>query len=360
MGGGKGSQAGTLIATLLAHKAAGRKAEAAKATRSLADHVGALEEKGDAKAAVAALDVAAREMHPHPAELHDLGCLFAERSMDRPAALVLRAVYERLPGHPQVMRNLAQVLMRQGDLEGSRKLAREQLARRPGDSFALTLAAVAATESGDGEEAARLMDFPRFVRTVEPEPPAGYPTIAAFNEALCENVLNRADLKQDPRDRTTRGGRQSGALFPAAGGPLADLQTMIGAAVKDYSAALSVSRDHPFLAQRPSAVRLHGWATVIDTGGYQQPHIHPSGWLSGVYYPRLPGLGSAGPESRAGWLVFGKPSSGFHPQAEYITHSVRPKEGMIVLFPSYFHHSTEPFAGAEARISIAFDIIPQR
>ena len=54
----------------------------------------------------------------------------------------------------------------------------------------------------------------------------------------------------------------------------------------------------------------------------------------------------------------GEPSSGFHPKAVHETHSVAPEEGMLVLFPSYFHHRTEPFEGSPARISLAFDLIP--
>jgi len=31
---------------------------------------------------------------------------------------------------------------------------------------------------------------------------------------------------------------------------------------------------------------------------------------------------------------------------------------MLVLFPSYFYHRTEPFESQDQRISIAFDIVP--
>ena len=36
---------------------------------------------------------------------------------------------------------------------------------------------------------------------------------------------------------------------------------------------------------------------------------------------------------------------------------VRPQEGTLLLFPSYFWHRTIPFDSAEQRISIAFDLI---
>ena len=39
--------------------------------------------------------------------------------------------------------------------------------------------------------------------------------------------------------------------------------------------------------------------------------------------------------------------------------AVRPEEGLLLLFPSYFYHGTVPFEAAEPRISIAFDVLPE-
>jgi len=43
----------------------------------------------------------------------------------------------------------------------------------------------------------------------------------------------------------------------------------------------------------------------------------------------------------------------------------RPEDGLMMVFPSYFYHRTIPFEattpieGAEQRISIAFDVLPE-
>jgi tetratricopeptide (TPR) repeat protein len=269
-------------------KAAGRGVDAKELLDRFVENWTSLNTRGESGSARRLLDRVIANSRQYPADLHDLGCLFAERSDDEAAEPLLRAAWEAMPRQPQVMRNLAQVLMRRGDLASAQGLAREQLARRPGDTFALALAAIVAMECGDAAEARRLIDFERLVRVSRLPPPPGYRTVEKFNQALSEAVLNQVDLKHDPADRTTRGGRQSGALFPAKTGPLAALQTSIARAVKDYATALPPDPEHPFLAQRPANLRLHGWATVLDSGGYQQPHIHPGGWLSGVYYPRLP------------------------------------------------------------------------
>ena len=35
---------------------------------------------------------------------------------------------------------------------------------------------------------------------------------------------------------------------------------------------------------------------------------------------------------------------------------VKPKEGLLVLFPSYFYHRTVPYEADEERLSVAFDL----
>ncbi|MCW5581951.1 MAG: hypothetical protein KIS72_11480 [Luteimonas sp.] len=38
--------------------------------------------------------------------------------------------------------------------------------------------------------------------------------------------------------------------------------------------------------------------------------------------------------------------------------TIRPEEGTMLLFPSYFYHRTLPFEDESPRISIAFDVLP--
>jgi len=49
-----------------------------------------------------------------------------------------------------------------------------------------------------------------------------------------------------------------------------------------------VARKPALFAPPPARWRLHGWAVVLRSGGYQTPHIHPDGIVSGVYYVRVP------------------------------------------------------------------------
>ena len=103
---------------------------------------------------------------------------------------------------------------------------------------------------------------------------------------------------------------------------------------------------------------LRTWGTVLYAGGGQAPHQHPLGWLSGVYYASLPGAGDA--SDHIGELEFGRPPEriviGGEPEVRVIT----PRPGRLVIFPSWFYHCTRPFAAPGTRVSIAFDVIPQR
>jgi hypothetical protein len=63
--------------------------------------------------------------------------------------------------------------------------------------------------------------------------------------------------------------------------------------------------------------------------------------------------------SDQGVLTFGEPGIATAPRlgAEY---SVRPQVGMLVLFPAYFWHGTVPFRSNQARLTVAFDAVPER
>ena len=63
-------------------------------------------------------------------------------------------------------------------------------------------------------------------------------------------------------------------------------------------------------------------------------------------------------KTQAGWIEFGRPQDHPMSKAEPQLRSYQPHEGMVVLFPSYFYHRTEPFESQDQRISIAFDIVP--
>jgi len=121
------------------------------------------------------------------------------------------------------------------------------------------------------------------------------------------------------------------------------------------SRVAAAAPDHEWVRKKPATFNVAAWGVLLQDEGYQNPHVHPSAWLSGVYYPRLP-QGSVDDKPPGGWLEIGRASAYANPLAGLQVQMVRPEEGTLVLFPSYYWHSTGP-AGAPGRISLAFDIV---
>ena len=103
----------------------------------------------------------------------------------------------------------------------------------------------------------------------------------------------------------------------------------------------------------PAQKSLHGWHVVLKNQGYQDSHIHPSGWVSGVVYLKVvPGLDNS--EGAVEFSLNGKNYSDVNSPS----YTYQPLSGDIVLFPSSLHHRTIPFSTDSDRVAIAFDVIP--
>jgi hypothetical protein len=76
-----------------------------------------------------------------------------------------------------------------------------------------------------------------------------------------------------------------------------------------------------------------------------------------VYYPKVPDAVGASPDNASGWIEFGRPQELYRAKRSPAVRLIQPREGLVVLFPSYFFHSTIPTESPDTRVSIAFDII---
>ncbi len=222
----------------------------------------------------------------------------------------------------------------------------------------LAYQAAALLELERREEAGTLLDFGNLIVRHELAPPPGYGHVGSFNEALADHILRHETLEYEPRDKSTRGGQQTGELL-AKGVPLIDtLSGLIEANVTDYIAGMRARLpDHPYVQRLPAKWRVTGWAVVLGTQGHQGPHFHPDGCISGVYYVRLPPAMRSAADT-AGHIEFGRVTESIGGSAEPLLATVRPEEGTMLLFPSYFYHRTLPFEDESPRISVAFDVLP--
>ena len=262
------------------------------------------------------------------------------------------------PGNVQAHTNLGDLYLDRGNPEAALSMCEEYLRQFPGNSGILAFKAVTLNELGKHESVQALLDFDRlFVERRFPEPP-GFASPQAFNEALASQVLEHPALVDAPASHATRHGKHSGELLRAPEGPMRSLEQFFRDAIDGYRESLRGQHDHPFTTARPDTYQLTAWAVVLGEQGYQLPHIHPSAWLSGVYYVQVPEVVADAGDDHAGWIEFGRPPAHFHCGTDFSTHCVQPQVGKLLLFPSYFYHRTIPFTGEGQRISIAFDVLP--
>lgn len=275
------------------------------------------------------------------------------------AVAALRQAAALDPGYPDASANLADVLVEQGNPEAAVAECDVYLERYPGDSGVLAAKTLALGESGALDAAAGLVDFDRFLYPEQQPAPSGFASIADFNNAMAAHMLTHPTLVDAPASHATRFGKHTGELLGEASGPVAAFQAMVSEAVGRYQQRLGSDPAHPFVANALRQWRLTAWSIVLQGGGgYQASHIHPSAWLSGVYYVRVPDIVDDVAAEQAGWIEFGQPSEEFHWTRSPPVRAVRPKPGLLVLFPSYIFHRTIPYDNNGTRISVAFDVLP--
>lgn len=111
------------------------------------------------------------------------------------------------------------------------------------------------------------------------------------------------------------------------------------------------------------------WANVSGKGAANQYHFHPGSFWSAVAYiddgyegDPDPGLGGELQlqDPRMPMIRMGAPDLRLRQPDGQPMHSevsLRPKTGMIVMFPSWLQHAVRPFKGEGTRISIAINLV---
>jgi tetratricopeptide (TPR) repeat protein len=301
---------------------------------------------------------------PNEAEPHrNLGLALVKLERLDEAAEAFRRAIRIKPDWHTTYDNLATALVNLGDPGGAVEACDAWLELVPGSVEALAMKVIALNELGERDRLDYLLDFERFVRAQHIEAPPEYASLAAFNEALVRHVLDHPTLAVPPEDHPTYHNPQlqiTDNLLTGNKGPMAHLETRMNEAVESYLAAVPRDPTHPFLIDPPRRWHLVSWGAVLPGEGNLEPHTHLDGYFSGVYYPQLPDIISAPGEDHAGWLELGRPPAELRCRAAPTTFVVQPEEGKMVLFPSYFHHATLPYEAPTWRVSIAFDVIPER
>lgn len=277
------------------------------------------------------------------------------------------AAYERClslnPYNALTMANLASARAEDGAFDRALEVAEQCLAIDSRERRALAVRGLCLHEVGREEEAARWLDLD-WVREFPLTEVPGFESLEALNRDLAQTVMGHSTLVFEPEGRSTVAGDQTGELDGEGQKAVSLLSEHIRGSVERYLMDLPDDVEHPYLRQRPIDWRWNLWGTSLGNGGHQSPHIHPGGWVSGVYYAQLPEQMAGEGQDQQGWIEFGGAPLNWPLRKERPLRRLRPSEGSLVLFPSYLYHRTLPFEFPEAkggksrRISLAFDAIP--
>ena len=106
-------------------------------------------------------------------------------------------------------------------------------------------------------------------------------------------------------------------------------------------------------------LRLWGWCVIMREGDYNHQHMHPDANISGVYYVTMPKIMHKSSNAQPyGCISFIDPrprANSIRLPNQHSAHAINPEAGDLVIFPSYYEHSVNPFKGPGVRICVAFN-----
>ena len=317
-----------------------------------------LQGAGDARAAYACLaEWAARPQAP-PTLL--VRAALAALEFDPGTALTLaERALRRVPANAAARSVVAAAQLGIGDARGALTHCETLLAGAPDDQYLIALQTTAWRLLGD-ERYARLCDYRELVVPQQLEAPPQWPDMVSFLADLrvslnrLHNPHGHALLFQSLRHGT----ETTQDLSRSADSVIRALFSTFAAPIRRYLEHVGHGSD-PLRRRNDGRWRFNGsWSVRLHTSGFHTNHVHPRGWISSACYIELPD-GMSDAQTQDGILTFGEPGIATTPTlaAEY---SVRPSVGLLVLFPSYFWHGTVPFRSHQARLSVAFDAVPDR
>lgn len=260
------------------------------------------------------------------------------------------------PDNGTALKTCCAALLGNGKPQEASALAERLHRADPADCHALALQAVAW----------RLLDDPRYgamydYRCVVPsliDTPEGWPDLETYLAELAASLRKLHVHRAHPVFQSLRGGSQVDLDFRHS--PDASVNAFpraIEGAIRRYMATIDAG-EPGWRKRNTGAYRLSGaWSVRLRPHGHHVNHVHPDGWLSSACYIELPSIDDDA--EHAGWIQFGQPGMITAPPL-WPEHFVKPRPGLLVLFPSYMWHGTVPFDGPPdaARVTIAFDVVP--
>ena len=317
-----------------------------------------LQGAGDARGAYACLAERAAQPQPPPALLIRAGLAALDFEPATALSLAKQAMRAQ-PNNPTARKLLCAAYLGVG--EGAAALAECAilLQATPDDQYLIAMQATALRLMNDPRYEA-LCDYDKMVLSQFLETPPGWSDLTGFLTEL----TSRLNALHNPHGhrllyQSLRQGTETTQDLSRSEDPV--IQALFHA----FAAPIARYRDHigqgqdPLRRRNQGASRFNGsWSVRLHRAGYHTSHVHPRGWISSACYIQLPDSMRAG-RTGEGILSFGAPGMITTPLLD-AELSLRPEVGQLVLFPSYFWHGTLPFHSEQPRLTVAFDVVPER
>ena len=174
-----------------------------------------------------------------------------------------------------------------------------------------------------------------------------------FLKILFSEITNQ-DFTWEPYARTTvKGYVTKGNLSDLNLPSILNLEKIFREKIAEYKKHY-IKQKCNFITKWPTKFKFSIWSNRLKSEGHNIPHHHPSGWLSGVFYLKIPPTTN---KNEAG-IEFSLHGDEYKIINKNIPKkNIQPKVGDLILFPSSLFHKTISFKSKEERVCIAFDII---
>ncbi len=285
-----------------------------------------------------------------------LGAVYDELGRTEEAVTLLRYALANAPASQTASRQLMNALLRAGKAPDALALARAALTAAPDDQHARAYEAVCLRVTSDPRYTF-LCDYERLVRVYELPVPRGFFSPDLFNAALGESLRALHDTSAHPLDQTIDNASQTGRNLVHVREPnLEAFFDALSPCIEDYADGLDPASGHPLDARKTEGYVIREARSLrMRASARLAPHVHTGAWISGVYFVDAPQLLETSPE-RAGWIEFGAPPLPVNgAEADYF---MRPRAGLLVLFPAFLWHAVRAFTQPGERLTVAFDVTP--
>jgi tetratricopeptide (TPR) repeat protein len=316
-----------------------------------------LQGAGDARGAYACLAKRANRSLSSPMLLVRAGLAALEFEPATAVALAARVMRVQ-PNNLTARKLLCAGYLGVGDAAAAMAECATLLAATPDDQYVIAMETTALRLLRDARYD-RLCDYDKMVLSQRLETPPGWTDLSSFLKDLTERltVLHNPHGHRLLYQSLRQGTETTQDLSRSTDPVIRALFSAFAAPIERYRAYIGQGTDALRRRNHGSSRYNGSWSVRLHSTGYHTSHVHPRGWISSACYIQLPdSMTSRG--TGEGTLSFGAPGMITTPSLD-AELSVRPALGQLVLFPSYFWHGTLPFHSEQARLTVAFDVVPE-